>query len=422
MARGHATLSRVTASESSRRSRVIVALAGVALAGVAFLVYWLTNRAFEAGRGDFFYLADAFLHGRTWIDFVPGAFDVIYGPDGRVYVPFAPFPAIVLMPLVTVVGAVTADQWESGINAGFAAFGLLIAWWVSGRIGVERLRDRTALVVLLGFGTQMWWVTTRGGVWHTGHLIAIILAMLMLAELFGKQRAFLLGLLIGASFLTRAPTAFAAPAVALWYLADRSGDHGADRSLGGWIRGLPWRQWVFLGLGLVPGLVVFFGYNVARFGTPLESGYALATLPDWLQALRDQGLFSIAHIPMNLNYLFLHLPIASTRPPHLVPDGLGMSVFLTSPGLLLALRAPWRDRRSWILLLAAVLILIPTLLYYGGGWFQFGYRYFLDSIPFVWALVALGIVNRGSLKWWGWALILWGVFMGAYGVWWTYNL
>ena len=32
------------------------------------LVYWLSNRAFDAGRGDLFYLADAFLHGRTWID------------------------------------------------------------------------------------------------------------------------------------------------------------------------------------------------------------------------------------------------------------------------------------------------------------------------------------------------------------------
>ena len=30
------------------------------------------NRDFDAGRGDFFYLADAFLHGRTWLDFRPG--------------------------------------------------------------------------------------------------------------------------------------------------------------------------------------------------------------------------------------------------------------------------------------------------------------------------------------------------------------
>ena len=146
------------------------------------------------------------------------------------------------MPLVAAVGAPTAARWEDVLNAGLAAFGLLLAWWVAGRIGVERLRDRFALVLLLGFGTQMWWVTTRGGVWRTGHLFAIILAMLMLAELFGKQRAFLLGLLIGMSFLTRAPTAFVAPAVALWYLVAASwarpasaagcaGCHGAWLSL-----------------------------------------------------------------------------------------------------------------------------------------------------------------------------------------------
>ena len=99
-----------------------------------------------------------------------------------------------------------------------------------------------------------------------------------------------------------------------------------------------------------------------------------------------------------------------------------MSVFLTSPGLLLFLLAPWRDRRTWALAAAAVLVLIPTLLYYGGGWFQFGYRYFLDSVPFVWALAAMGIAVRGGIRWWGWLLILWGVLMGGYGVWWTYHL
>ena len=98
-----------------------------------------------------------------------------------------------------------------------------------------------------------------------------------------------------------------------------------------------------------------------------------------------------------------------------------MSVLITSPALLLAVRAPWRDRRSWILLFAAVIVLIPTLLYYGGGWLQYGYRYFLDSIPFLWALVAMGIAARGSLKWWGWLLIGWGVLIGLGGVYWAYH-
>ena len=408
-----------TAAET--RTALITRGVGIGVSVAAFLVYWLTNRSFEAGRGDFFYLAESFLHGRSWIEFVPGAYDVIYGPNGRVFVPFAPFPAIVLMPLVALTGAATADQWESGINAVLAAVGLLLAWWVTGRIGVGRLRDRFGLVLLLGFGTQMWWVTTRGGVWHTGHLIAIILAMLMLAELFGRQRALLLGLLVGASFLTRAPVAFAGPAIALWYwLLAIHKDSGGGA--GGWLGRIPWRQWLLLVVGFLPGLAVFFAYNAARFGSPFESGYALATLPDWLDALRRQGLFSAVHIPMNLNYLFLHLPIPASSFPYFRPDGLGMSVFLTSPGLLLFLLAPWRDRRTWALAAAAVLVLVPTLLYYGGGWFQFGFRYFLDSIPFLWALAVMGIARRGGIPWWGWLLILWGVGMGAYGVWWTYHL
>jgi hypothetical protein len=402
------------------RFRSPVVWGGVLVAAVAFVVYWLSNRAFDAGRGDLFYLADAFLHGRTWIDLIPGPFDVIVFND-HIYVPFAPFPAIVLMPLVAAVGAVTADQWEPGINALLASMVVLLAWWVSGRIGASRLRDRLAMAVLLGFSTQIWWVTTRGGVWHTGHLIATILTLLLLAEMFGRKRAFLMGLLVGTAFLTRAPVAFAAPAVALWVIRSDAIDRLRHGSIGDRIAALPWRQWVYLGLGLLPAVAFFLWYNLDRFGDPLESGYAMASLPEWLQNQRNLGLFSLAHVPMNLDYLFWKTPAFTAQFPYYRPDGLGMSVLITSPALLLAIRAPWRDRRSWFLLLAAVLVLIPTLLYYGGGWLQYGYRYFLDSIPFLWALVAMGIASRGSLKWWGWLLIGWGVLVGLGGVYWAYH-
>ncbi|HET9458045.1 MAG TPA: hypothetical protein VFO78_11920, partial [Candidatus Limnocylindrales bacterium] len=146
-------------------------LVGIGVAGVAMAIYWLSNRFFDAQHGDFFYLADAFLHGRTWFDpttLPPGAIgpnDVI-PIDGRYYVPFAPFPAIALMPIVAITGPVTADQWEPGINAGLAALDIALAWWLLARIGLNALTDRLWLVALLGFSTQLWWVTTRGGVWH----------------------------------------------------------------------------------------------------------------------------------------------------------------------------------------------------------------------------------------------------------------
>jgi hypothetical protein len=400
---------------------------GLAVVGISAVLYWLANRQFDALRGDLFYLADAFLHGRVWLDVRLGPNDVILVGD-HYYVPFAPFPAVALTPIVALIGPSTADQVESGINAILAAFGVGMCWWLLGRIGVARLSDRLWLTVLFGFSTQILWVTTRGGVWHTGHLIATILTFGCLIEIFGqRQRAWLVGLLAGAAFLSRAPLAFAVPFYALLLeprVAYRTVDvahvaGGYVARVAGWIR---FRAWGLLAVGVLPSIVAFFVYNQVRFGTPFESGYALATLPPFLEAQRAKGLFSIAHIPMNLDYFLLHLPRLISEPPFFKPDGLGMSVFITSPGLLFATQADWRRPRAWWLLGAIVAVLIPTLLYYGGGWLQFGYRYFLDSVPFVMALCGLAAVHRGEVGL-GWrVLIVFGCLVGAAGVYWAYHL
>src|SRR4029079_19587565 len=111
---------------------------GLAVAALSAVIFWLCDRLFDAGRGDFFYLADAFLHGRTWLGFQPGPYDVII-VDGRFCVAFAPFPAIALMPVGACPGAIGADQVESGINALLAASGVGLCWMLLGRIGVPRL-------------------------------------------------------------------------------------------------------------------------------------------------------------------------------------------------------------------------------------------------------------------------------------------
>ena len=384
---------------------------GIAVLAVSAVLYWFANRGFDAGRGDFFYLAEAFLNGHTWLDFQPGPNDVIIDGD-RYYVPFAPFPAIALMPLVLVIGAESADIWESGINALLAAGTVGMGWWLLGRIGVERIRDRIWLVALLGFSTQILWVTTRGGVWHTGHLVATLLTLGCLIELWGRRRAWLIGLMAGAAFLTRAPLAFAIPFYALLLY------EGEIRLP---IRP-PTRRWIALAAGVLPSIAFFFWYNQLRFGTPLESGYALATLPEWLEAQRDLGLFALAHVPMNINYMLLHLPMLIDEFPFFRPNGLGLSVLLTSPGLLFAVRADWQDRRTWLLLGAAAVVLVPTLLYYGGGWLQYGYRYFLDSIPFIWALCAMAAVHRGGIGR-GWlVLFVFGLVVMAFGPYWAYRI
>jgi hypothetical protein len=256
------------------------------------------------------------------------------------------------------------------------------------------------------------------------HLVAAILTFACLIELWGRQRAWLIGLLGGFAFLTRAPLAFAMPFYA--FLLEPAGRGYVADVAGGYVararRAIPWASWVLLVVGFLPSLIAFFAYNQVRFGTIQESGYALATLPEWLDAQRAKGLFALVHVPMNLDYFLVHLPMPIAEPPFFKPDGLGMSVLITSPGLLFALRADWSRRRTWWLAGATVAVLVPTLLYYGGGWLQYGYRYFLDSVPFVLALCGLAAVHRGGVGA-GWRLaIAFGTVVMAIGVYWAYNL
>jgi hypothetical protein len=385
---------------------------------VGFAVFLASNRNFDAGRGDFFYLADAFLHGRTWLTTALGPYDNVVIGD-HVYVPFGPFPAFVLMPLVALFGPVQSDIWQPIVNAALAAIDLGLCWWLAARVGVRQMIDRAWLVILFGFSTQVWWVTTRGGVWHTGHLVASGLTLMALIELFGRRRPLIIGLLGGAAFLTRAPLLLALPIYALM-LAPVDVAIAAARSATN-----RWRpvimDWLVLTLGFLPFGIFALWYNDIRFGSPLESGYGLASLPDWLVALRDQGLFSLSHLGMNIDYLFLHTPTQIGQFPFFRPDGLGMSIFITSPGLFWAIRSDWFSRRSWLLLAALVVTLVPNLLYYGGGWLQYGYRYALDAIPFAMALCCIAAARHGVG--WIWRIaITFGVIVGAGGVYWAYHL
>ena len=124
---------------------------------------------------------------------------------------------------------------------------------------------------------------------------------------------------------------------------------------------------------------------------------------------------------MNLDYLLWHLPKVIDTPPFFRPDGFGLSILITSPGLLVALRANWFSSQAVLIGTAALAVLIPNLLYYGGGWLQFGYRYALDAVPFVIALAGMAVARHGLG--WPWRLLIGiGVLVNLGGVYWAYNI
>ncbi len=382
------------------------------LAAVVIGAIVLSTTGFDADRPDIYSLANAFLHGHTGLDRPPGNFD--YVPWlGYYYVPFAPFPSLAAMPLMLFISPATAHSLEPLIDSSLAALDVALLWWLAARIGVERIRDRLWLVVLLALGTDLWWVVVRGGVWHTGHLIATALTLAALVECFGRRRALLIGLLAGAAFLTRPPALLGA-LFYVWVLTrDRDVRSGEGRLAVG-------RDWALFAAGLAPAFAFFFWYNFVRFGSPLDSGYSQAILPFWLDQLRDQGLFSFSHFGRNFDYFALRLPEPIESFPFFKPSPLGNSILFTSPALLLGLRADWRSAMPWMLAATFVAVMLPNLLYYGGGWYQFGFRYALDAVPFALALCALVLARKRPGRLW-WALLAFCVFVNYGGAWWAYH-
>jgi hypothetical protein len=68
--------------------------------------------------------------------------------------------------------------------------------------------------------------------------------------------------------------------------------------------------------------------------------------------------------------------------------------------------------------LAVALVLVPSLLYFNTGSYQFGYRFALDWLPLGVLLAALG--TDGRLHPWGMALVVLSVLMHLWGVLWMF--
>jgi hypothetical protein len=378
----------------------------LAIAFSAGAAYVVTDVGHTAGRPDFYYLADAFLNGRLWLTAPIHPIDSVV-LDAHTYLPFGPLPAVILMPLVALIGPGGASALEPIVNAIMGGTCLALVEILLRRMARLTQRDRNWLVVFFGFSTPLWWLVLNGGVWHEAQILATLLTLVFLIEAFGARRPIVLGLLLGAAFLCRTPIFLAAP-LAAWAVSRNNARIKVQLERIGTVA-----------IAAAPALAIFLWYNAARFGSPFESGYGLTVLPPFLDAQRAQGMFSIGHVPMNLDYLLWHLPVFQLSPVFIAPDGYGMSIALTSPAILLAARADWRSPQNLVLAATCLLVLIPSLLYYGGGWYQFGYRYAMDFLPFTIPILANAVERRGLPRW-GIALILVGCAVNLSGVLWTY--
>src|ERR1035437_3604505 len=207
------------------------------------------------------------------------------------------------------------------------------------------------------FGSLLVYVSVLGDMYYLAHAESFLALTLFLLEWAGRRRPAALGVMLAISFLARPTTLIAAVPFGLALLWSRR-TQIRSVALGAIEYGLP----------IAVGLAIFGWFNWVRFGSPLESGYAISYINHpTLVDRRATGLFSIRQIPENLRLALLALPDVINRVPFIVPDREGMSMLLVSPALLTSLWAGFRDRTAQLLWIAAALVGLPAFLYYRGG-------------------------------------------------------
>jgi hypothetical protein len=103
----------------------------------------------------------------------------------------------------------------------------------------------------------------------------------------------------------------------------------------------------------------------------------------------------------------------------ILPSTTGMSIFLTTPPLLYLFHRyerPWWILGAWASVVLNFLILV---LYHNTGAHQFGYRYILDAIIPLLALLAVAIGPK--VRWLFILLLLFSIAFNLYGTYWFIN-
>ena len=179
-----------------------------------------------------------------------------------------------------------------------------------------------------------------------------------------------------------------------------------------------WLRWTIQSaVPLVLAVGALLLYNYARFGDPRDFGYLNENVADALAAkLHTYGQFNLRYLPKNFWAMWLAGPQWNEERNFWQPDPEGMSLLLTTPALIYLIRARGRSLLVWGGWLSLVLLLIPLLLYYNTGWWQFGYRFSLDFMVPVMVLLAVAVRRRPT--WPMRLLILTGVVVNLYGLYW----
>lgn len=302
------------------------------------------------------------------------------------YLYFGPLPSIVLMPFVLVFGK-TFPQAIIGIVSLVLSF--FAIYKISRRFKFN-ITDSLWLSMFFVFSTVLLASSLINITAYQVGVMSVPFVLFALYEYFTKRRFLIIGLLIGLAIFTRV---FLLLTVA-FFIAEFIQKHFSKRELV---------------LFLIP--VIFFTsvyglYNQRRFHSFFETGikYSINLRSFPLDSNLQYGMFNPIHIPANLYSLFIMPPDPllqnstgfTLKFPYLKVNPWGLSIWYTSPLFVILFYKFKKNKYSISLLITIFSLLIPLLMFYSIGFSQYGYRYTLDFLPFLFLLLLLSLNQKLS--------------------------
>jgi len=337
---------------------------------LALVVYWMTAVMDDPyDHGEHILQAWQWLHGSLNVDGYSIHETALF--QGHRYILHPPLAAVVDLPYVAIFGP--ARQIVVSILVG--AFCVALVW---------KLTKSWWLTCFFAFGTVFFYEVTLGAPWGFVLVLSCAPTLLALNELEGKCRPLWIGVWAGVAALARYDLVAVFPVYLLLFAGRKQPP--SHHTPGGILKMLP--GFVFAG-------VVYVLYARLRYGTFTDISLWLWYQQEESGAAAHPGLgpFSIHYLPMNIFTALFLAPNYSPVFPWVRPTIAGQSLLLTSPGFLLAFRAPWRERETWLLWLAVVLSLGGCMFVYSNGVQQLGCRYWIIATPFLILLMRRGWEN-----------------------------
>ena len=371
---------RLSRFESPAKIDWLIYFAAFSILHIPGILNFYSN---DGANNPYLMFADSLLHGHLNLPPMNSYGDLIIY-NNNCYLPYPPFPSIILLPFVAIFGV-------HHVNTVFIALimtciNLYLMHSILTRLRVDQ---KYYTWITLGFflGTGYWYALfTSHHVYAFAHITSCMLQLLLINEVLGKRRWWLVGCLIGCSFLTRQMTLFYVIFALgyMWYLHKEQKEKIRFSDMAALLAPLG----VFVGLGLL--------YNYLRFGNPMDTGYKYIV---FIGVLKDRvshyGVFSTKYFLINFYEFFIKGFNIEFKGDDLMSikdmDLWGTSLLSASPFVIAAFKAEWPKTLKIFTWLTIITILTGTLLYHNDGYFQVNtVRFALDFLPLLFVLVALG--------------------------------